>query len=242
MKRKYSTAFKKSIYKKRNVKRKLVFRPKRRVRRSRGLPLTGFPNRTIARMRYGHQFTLDATAIAPAKQVYSCNSCYDPDLTGTGHQPRGFDQMMAVYNHCTVIGAKITARFMNPGNTNLVPSNVGIAISAGAEFVSTSTLQDVLENKYVTRPRLAGPMGLTNGGANSVVLTKKFSSKRFFGKKTIVGDALYRHNDSSNPTEQAFFEVFAYPNVSGYNPEALLVEVQIDYICVFTEPKILPAS
>lgn len=149
--------------------------------------------------------------------------------------------MMAVYNHCTVIGSKIVARFINPGNTNLVPANVGIAVSSGAEFVSTSTLEDVLEAKYVTRPKIAGPMGLTGSG-NTVTLQKKFSAKKFFGKKTIVGDALYRHNDSSNPTEQAFFEVFQYPNVVGYNPEAILVEVQIDYICVFTEPKILGRS
>lgn len=233
----------KAIYKKRPKRvRRINLRRTRRPRIGRGLPLTGFPRTTIARLRYGDSLYLNASATVPAKQIIVANSCYKPDFLNAGHQPRGFDQMMLVYNHCTIIGSKIRAMFVNPGNTNVIPGNIGVALSAGAEFVTTNAFIDTLENKYVSRPRLHGTLGLTGVGANSVVITKKFSAKKFFGKKTIVGDSLYRHNDSSNPSEMAFFELFQYPNSSGNDPDPIIVEFIVDYICVFTEPKILPRS
>ena len=37
--------------------------------------------------------------------------CADPNHTGVGHQPLYFDQLMTIYNHYIVIGAKITVKF-----------------------------------------------------------------------------------------------------------------------------------
>ena len=34
-----------------------------------------------------------------------------PNHTGVGHQPLYFDQLMTIYNHYIVIGAKITVKF-----------------------------------------------------------------------------------------------------------------------------------
>ena len=39
------------------------------------------------------------------------NSLFDPDFTGTGHQPYYFDQFATIYQRYTVIGSKLTATF-----------------------------------------------------------------------------------------------------------------------------------
>ena len=45
------------------------------------------------------------------------NSLFDPNLSGLGHQPRGFDQLMAVYEKYTVVAAKITVCYVS--NTHI---------------------------------------------------------------------------------------------------------------------------
>lgn len=39
-----------------------------------------------------------------ASYVFSFNSLFDPNLTGAGHQPAGFDQLMAIYEQYLVYG------------------------------------------------------------------------------------------------------------------------------------------
>jgi len=41
-------------------------------------------------------------------QYFRLSNPTDPDLTGAGHQPMGYDQLTALYSKCTVSAAKIT--------------------------------------------------------------------------------------------------------------------------------------
>jgi len=48
-----------------------------------------------------------------------------PNVSLGGHQPRGFDQLMAVYETYTVLGSKISVNWMYEGYNG--PSVIGIA-------------------------------------------------------------------------------------------------------------------
>lgn len=68
----------------------------------------GFPNSIITKLRYGSLIQLNSTTITPlARHLFRCNSCFDPDFTGVGHQPLYYDSYTAIYDQYVVIGAKI---------------------------------------------------------------------------------------------------------------------------------------
>jgi hypothetical protein len=47
---------------------------------------------------------------------FRTTAVYDPDYTGTGHQPYGFDQHSRLYNHYIVDTAIITQRSASQGS------------------------------------------------------------------------------------------------------------------------------
>jgi hypothetical protein len=72
-------------------------------------------------------------------------------------------------------------------------------------------------------------------------IKKYFSTRKFFRKKGIVGDSLYRGSATGSPEELAYFEVFVAP-VYGNDPGTTYIKVQIDFLAVFTERKNISQS
>jgi len=66
-----------------------------------------------------------------ADYVYCLNSLFDPDVTGGGHQPRGFDQWSALFGQYMVHGCKYEVRFYT--------SDIG-AVSDIAIFMDVGTI------------------------------------------------------------------------------------------------------
>jgi len=236
---------------KRAFKKRRFTRRRRFVKRR--LPLTGLPKTFKARLRYCQQVILDApapllgTTNGTYVYVFRANSIYDPDVTatpgtGTQHQPHGTDQLFAWFNHCTVIGAKCKMTPVPTSVTNVSPGYYGIMVSDDGNTIATKgNIESILEDRDVVtrRPQIAG--FTWDAMSSNSTRVAKFSAKRFFGKRAIVGDSLYRHNDATNPTEQAFFECY-HASVDGNNPGAISVLIELEYICVFTEPRTLPQS
>lgn len=48
-----------------------------------------------------------------SEQVFNLNSLYDPDKTGTGHQPYGYDALQVAYNRYKVHGCLVELEFYN---------------------------------------------------------------------------------------------------------------------------------
>lgn len=67
-----------------------------------------FPAKITAIMRYSQTLVLDPAAGLTASNLFRANSIYDPDFTGTGHQPYGHDTYAQIYNHYNVRSAIIT--------------------------------------------------------------------------------------------------------------------------------------
>lgn len=98
-------------------------------------------------------YTTGAAGVAGTENAFSLNSLYDPDITGVGHQPYGYDQMASLYSNYVVQSVSIQARFLTIGGsadmccilalTGQYPvSTTGLTVDAVAEKsgITTKTL------------------------------------------------------------------------------------------------------
>jgi len=165
-------------------------------------------------------------------QVYNLTSLFDPDTTGTGHQPIGFDQIMPMYDHYTVIGARARVELVNADETQ---PQLCLLQLKDTSVVSTNSAE-VIENG-VSRYTLLSPKG---GSKDTATLTLNFSSKKFFGKSPMDGDK-YQGTSTSNPAENCFLHIMVDPQTTS-NVAFVKYIVTIEYIAIMTEPKQLTQS
>lgn len=166
--------------------------------------------------------------------IFSANGLYDPNITGVGHQPIGFDQFMLMYDHYTVIGSKIKCTFINTDGST--PAQVGISLkdNVAAETDIRRNIENAL-CKYKT-------IGATGSGdSNKAIITMTFSTRKFFRKKSIIAESDYKGTSSANPTEQAYFHCWGAP-IASVDPTSIQLFVEIEYIAILTEPKLLTLS
>jgi hypothetical protein len=58
-------------------------------------------------LQYGEGSISATTTTTPTFKQFRGNDCYDPNYLGVGHQPRRFDQLMALYTYCLVERSEI---------------------------------------------------------------------------------------------------------------------------------------
>lgn len=166
---------------------------------------------------------------APANYVFSCNGLYDPNITGTGHQPRGFDQLMALYDHYVVIGARITVMYSNQDGSNAQFVTVRVLDTA----TPTATTKNVMENRYVK----AACADVATGGNPSGSLDLSINPNKFLGRSKPLSDPDVKGSAAANPVEQCYFHISTFATDSLTDPGAMDVFVRIEYDTLLLEPK-----
>ncbi len=190
------------------------------------------PSKRVRLYYYDYQHELTSTAGAVSRYRYRANDCFDPDYTGTGHQPMGFDEMTKYYDQFTVIKSKITVRFASQSAT--VPMVVGVKLNDDTPNETNTT--DIIENGLARTAIVVG----TGGGPNQVKQIKLACDvAKFFGRPSgrgIVNDPNLYGTSAASPAELAFFQLFTYSAVNtttatcGY-------DAIVEYDVVFWEPK-----
>lgn len=219
-------------YNRRRKKKKLV-----RRKRKTYVPWGIYPTTKLCKLRYCEEIPMDAAAGGLSLYEFAANGLYDPNLSSTGHQPRQFDEIMKAYDHYEVLGSKITVKHISSSSTTLIPAVFGVALSDTTGRLVGRTLEDIWECRLVKNRNIKQIKGRMHGGE---YVTQTFSAKKFFGKAR-MGDDEMQGSAAANPAEGAIFEIFC-SSVDGNNPDRLIFMVTIDYICRFTEPKIITPS
>jgi len=169
-----------------------------------------------------------------AGRVFRANGLYDPDATlGAGHQPYGFDQLMALYNRYVVLGAKITVTAF-PSN---VASAVLLAVKLSDNAALLSTTPTVLQEQPGYRYKL-----ISNASASvQPRISCGYSAKKMC-RPGFMNNDTYQGNVNKDPDDQWYFTVLtANPNPSVDNPP-MYFNIRIDYIAKFMNPIELVAS
>lgn len=179
-------------------------------------------------LTYYDQNNFNTGAVSAGGYVFTANGLYDPNITGTGHQPMGFDQMMLFYEHYTVTKAKITVNFWNPD----VDDSVIVGILIAPDSTIETAFSRLNENGLFVKKWINANNG---SGGNKCSLTMTANIAKINGKK-IINEDDYRGDVGANPTEQSYFHLFAYNQVT-VNVVNVYFECVIEYIAEFSEPR-----
>lgn len=198
-----------------------------------------FPSPPKARMTLRYwtdKFDVTGAAAGIAgSHVFSANGCYDPDITGTGHQPIGFDQYMAIYDHYTVIGAKMKLFCQN--QLSSAPQYIGIRLNDAAS--PSSNPLEIVENGNVELKLLS--VAGTSATQNLGTLSLSCNVAKFLGRGQLLSDSQCKGTASANPAEQVYFQVFAFTN-DGSTGGIVKCSAMIEFDVVFHERTILGTS
>lgn len=160
-------------------------------------------NRYICKMKYGTTIVTNATG----QYVFNMNSLYDPDRTGIGHQPYGYDPLSNLYNRYRVVscgwrvhnptgatgGAIITASF---------PNN-----DLGMTFANTGEMLENPRCKYIVQ----------NPGAPVISLHGKSYLPKLMGrtKSQYMADDNYQAIVTASPSELGLLYLQTFNSLSG---------------------------
>lgn len=164
----------------------------------------------------------------PDDYIFSANGVFDPNITASGHQPRGFDQLIALYDHCTVIGSKITMQLSNNDTEN---SNT-VILSLRDNSTQVLVYDDIFEYRFIKQKTLGPETAMSTG-----LISMKCNPNRYLGKSSPLNNSDLRNSNSANPVEQAYFHINCVPTDGVTNSATVACQIRVEYDCIFTEPK-----
>jgi hypothetical protein len=192
-----------------------------------------FPMKFRGSLRYADSgLTMTSSSGTVASYVFSCNGLYDPDITGTGHQPAGFDQMMLSYDHYTVTRARIGVTFLSQsGGVDPV-----VAINLRSNPTPVTVINQLLEDGLDVSDHVYA----ANVFGSIKTLSLACNIAKFGGVPNLLDAEEYRGSLTANPTEQSYFHVQCWNNSA--ETSVISMEVVIEYEAWFTEPRSLTQS
>jgi len=222
----------------------------------------GFPQSMSTTLRYVERVEFDLSGENIVAWTFRGNGAFDPLYNAGGHQPRGFDQYMALYKTFTVTSAKCKADFMHEygdgptqiasgvynnmiktvgyDGSNEVPalSSAVCGMQKSAKPVVSQKIGPTIECDKTTHKTLCGnnPRGLS--------LAMSGSTKEFFGKEAAIGAEGYTGDAGSDPDQEYLFHVWAGRVSDNLAADQLhlVAYVTMEYKVTFTEPLPLEAS
>lgn len=80
-----------------------------------------FPSMYSCKLTYSENFlfTTGTGGLLGAEQIMRCNSVHDPNFTGTGHSPYGYDQLSPLYRKYKVNAVQVELVYTDPSEDGL---------------------------------------------------------------------------------------------------------------------------
>lgn len=156
--------------------------------------LQPIPDRYMCKMKYADAFQIPAIG---SVYRFNLNSTFDPNRSGTGHQPYGRDQLATLYNRYRVWKVSYAISFFNSSTTAKVavcPSN--IEMGAG-------TVSEIMENPL-------SKWALQIPGGSQKVIKGTVDLARLTGRTRTqyMSDDRYQAEQGSSPAELLILNIF----------------------------------
>lgn len=191
------------------------------------------PDVMQVQLRYSRNGSLSGAS--PQSRVFRGNSCFDPDFTGVGSQPLGFDQWSAFYRRYRVLGSRI---IVTSATISSEPTRIAVApLNTSGTITQPTTLQ---ESNYIKQSKATG----LDTGTSSTMVSNYISTAAIRGAPS---DIVQYETDlsaliSTNPSQQWYWHVMNY-NVNGsVSPIDTNINVDIIYYVEFFDRETLSQS
>lgn len=185
--------------------------------------LTGFPERMTVTLPYVLAGRVNPGVVAYSDQVFSLNSVFDPDTTGVGHQPRGFDQWSAVYGSYRVskVDVNLLCRQRAAHGINVRAITNNQSASLGSDF----NVAEFLNHIY---------LGQTATNTPPIQRKMTFYPHKVVGKawSQYISDENTQALVSANPATQAYVH-FIIQQVDATTVLDMEYEIQVTYRVTF---------
>lgn len=181
------------------------------------------PNRLMTKLVYANSRNQTVTT-AMNYYKWSVNSLYDPDYSGTGHQPRGFDQLSALYSEYRVHAVKFNVVIVSRSSAT-VPFYGGIYWHGGTVNPPTTKNGVCESNTAICK----------HGTSEKPIrISKYFKIAEIFGRSdaTVRGDRDFSAGVGADPTIQAIVSVFGQAEDEATSID-LTFNVTIEFYCEF---------
>lgn len=193
--------------------------------------LQPIPQRYITKMKYSELVSTNANGF----YAFNLNSIFDPNRTGIGHQPYGFDTLATLYNRYRVISCGWRIAPVAPAV--LASSTVQLACLPGNEELTG--ILSMFECKENPRARYSLT---TNGGEVRFVTGKQYiPSLVGRSKAQYMADDRYQAQTTASPNELAILNLYtAVGNVD--STATFPIQVLLEYTVEFFDIKHLAQS
>lgn len=203
-------------------------------------------SRTLTYSQPVVSLTQSLTAI-PTYNEYRGNSCYDPDLSGAGNQPRYYDTLCgatggtAPYARYCVYASRIRVTvYPNTGLSTATNSmgTVFIQPVIGTTTNQPASMQDIMEMPWIKSREC---MGGNINPSQPFTMTHFMKTKTIWGCKDIEDSDDYQAEYNNNPLNQWRWVVGICNNVTA-GIFAAYIKVEIKYYVKFLKPNLVAIS
>lgn len=195
-----------------------------------------FPSKKMVKLPYNDVVTLTTVVGTgyPGAHTFNMSSIFDPNTTGTGHQPLYTDQLAAIYKRYRILGVAYKVTFFNHDTA----SNylVGVMATTDTGFYPSALPAVQLGEK---RGAIIKNYSSETG---KLVLKGYVPIAKLFGvsKSTILQENDYSAPFTSNPTKYAYLIVYAADASAASG--SIKAQVELNYYGMVEEPVVVSTS
>lgn len=212
--------------------RKVGKRRVKNVRRRKGNKMVNvnralrpFAQRYITKLKFAQvQFLSGA---GPGAWRYRLNSLFDPDFSGIGHQPYGFDQLTPLYNRYRVISCSYVVSAVDQSGQYIT-----FATLPANEQVNTLTLSQMREN-----PRCQFAVQAPASAMKQITGKVYLPSLVGRNKAQYMADDRYQSLVTASPDEAAILNIYVQRMDEGINALNVPLTVTLEYTVEFFDIK-----
>jgi len=191
-----------------------------------------FPKQLFNTLTYTETISMSIVA-GIGKATFSANGLYAPGLSGA-LQPLYFDQLMAIYNHYTVLRSRIKFQLMGPVSGATALASYGIVtVYKDDDLTTASNAVEASSRPEAKWVPFAFPTAITTTVWNS------YDAVKTYGGTPMSNDNL-QGTSTANPTEALYYSAQVWDNSGATYP--MYYYVNIEYDVVWDELKTIPAS